>query len=295
MFESIDEALARLRAQRYLLSRELATSVFLACKLGKPLLIEGEPGVGKSELARALADALGTELVRLQCHARITDAEGAFEWNRAKQLLAMLRTARESEAVRHEAVFAEENLIRGPLLEALRFDGAMPPVLLIDRIDLADEAFEASLARYLEEFSVTVPEMGTIRARRAPIVVITSNGARQLDEGLRRRCVFVHVGYPPFEAEVDLVLANVPGIGRPLAGQVCNVVARLRAERAGRRPGIGEALDWARALVALRVIKIDVRSMDQTLGCLFKSAEDIERVRQHGLARLLAPAFDRAG
>jgi MoxR-like ATPase len=295
VFDSIDDALAGLRAQQYLVGRELATSVFLAGKLGKPLLVEGEGGVGKSELARALADARGTSLIRLQCHIGMTETGAVYEWDRAKQLLSILRTVHEDSATQQRTVFQEANLIRGPLLEALTCDGPEAPVLLIDRLDLVDNAFEAFLIEYLDSYSVAIPGVGTIAARPAPTVVLTSNGTRDISDGLKRACLYVVIGYPSFDAELELLTSSVPGMTRALAGQVCNVVARLRRETFARRPGIGEALDWARALVALRATALDVRTMDQTLGCLFKSAEDIKRCRRAGLGRLIAPAIDRAG
>ncbi|MEO9255431.1 MAG: MoxR family ATPase [Tepidiformaceae bacterium] len=298
MFESIDEVLAQLGQQRYLLGRELATSVFLAGKLGKPLLVEGESGVGKSELAAAMSAALDTRLVRLDCHSEMSEADAVYEWNRVAQLLAMLGERRGSDASRRRAVFHETNLIPGPLLEALTADGEAAPVLLIDRVDLVDSAFEAFLVEFLDGFRVTIPEFGTITAEREPLVVLTSNRTRGLAEGLKRCCLYTFVGYPPFDAEFELLVARVPGISRALAGQICNVVARLRSGGGGeftRRPGIGETLDWARALVALRCVELDGQVMDQTLGCLFKSADDIELARQGALAELLAPLFDRAG
>ena len=297
MFESIDDVAARLSQQQYFADREIATTVFLASKLDKPILLEGEAGVGKTELAKALARTLDARLIRLQCYPGLDAKHAAYEWNHARQLLRikLAEAGRESMQDVEREIFSEEYLIKRPLLEALTTDGATPPVLLIEEVDRADEEFEALLLEVLGEFQVTIPELGTIKAERPPLVVLTSNRTREIHDGLKRRCLYQWIGYPSFEREYEIVMVRVPGISRTLAGQVCNFIGRIRREDFDKRPGVTETIDWAMALVALHRSELDPDVIDQTLGCILKHSGDIEQFRRRKLVELLRPGVDRVG
>lgn len=297
MFESIDELIAGLGAERYVPGRDVATNVFLALRLGRPLLVEGAPGLGKSELARCLAATLGTELITLTCHAQIDEHEAAYEWDVAKQLLRirLAEANREPfERVERE-LHGRDYLISRPLLAA--FTASAPaPVLLVDGIDQAGRPFEAFLAEALSTFAFTIPGYGPVRAREAPVVVVTSTGSRPLSGALQRTCIFQHVEYPPFQDELAILMARVPGISRALAGSICNFVGRLRAMPGlVRPPALAEAIAWGQALVLLRRGELTGEVVDQTLGCLLKEPADIARFRRKPAEALLRPAFDRAG
>src|SRR5213080_1120035 len=267
-FGSPDEAQSALAAQNYLADRSLATAVFLAGELEQPLLLEGEAGVGKTKAAKALADATGSRLIRLQCHEGMDVHHALYDWDYPRQLLA-LRAAEGGAEVGE--LFSREFLLRRPLLEALEHDG--PVVLLIDEIDRADDEFEAFLLELLSDFQVTVPELGTVVAARRPLVVLTSNRTRELHDALKRRCLYHWIDYPSFEREAEIVRARIPGVPEAIAARVCAAVARLRGEELYKLPGVGETIDWARALVAL-----DDASLEETLGVALKVREDIDRV-----------------
>ena len=257
-----------LAGQRYLADRALATAVFLAAELGQPLLLEGEAGVGKTQAAKALAGASGARLIRLQCHEGMDLHHALYDWDYPRQLLA-LRAAEGGSSVGE--LFSREFLLRRPLLDALEHEG--PVVLLIDEIDRADDEFEAFLLELLSDFQVTVPELGTIVARGRPYVVLTSNRTRELHDALKRRCLYHWIDYPARARELEIVQALVPGVPEAIAERVCAAVERLRGEQLYKLPGVGETIDWARALVAL-----DGESLDETLGVVLKVREDIERV-----------------
>ena len=297
MFESIDDVAARLAAQNYFADREIATTVFLAARLNKPIFLEGEAGVGKTELAKALSRTLGAQLIRLQCYEGLDASHALYEWNYARQLLRIKLAEAEHESARQveKEIFSEEYLIKRPLLEALTAEGDAPPVLLIDEVDRADEEFEAFLLEVLSDFQITIPELGTIKAKRPPVVVLTSNRTREIHDALKRRCLYLWIGYPTFEREYEIVTTKVPGINRTLAGQLCNFMERIRREDFYKRPGVAETIDWGMALVALHRSELDQEVIDQTLGCIFKYTDDIEQFRRRKFVDLLQPGLDQRG
>ncbi|MCS7294187.1 MAG: MoxR family ATPase, partial [Chloroflexota bacterium] len=278
MFASIDDVRRLLAEQNYFADREIATVVYLAGKLQKPIFLEGEAGVGKTEIAKALAAALGSPLIRLQCYEGLDAHHALYEWNYAKQLLRIKLAeagGEDAHAVERE-LFSRDYLIPRPLLQALLADGPNPPVLLIDEVDRADEEFEAFLLEILADFQISIPELGTIRAHRPPFVVLTSNRTREIHDALKRRCLYLWIGYPSFERELAIVRAKVPGIDEHLAAQLCAFMQRLRQEDFYKKPGVAETIDWGMALVALHRDALDEETIDATLGCIFKYAEDIE-------------------
>jgi len=263
-----------LAGQGYLADRPLALTVHLARTLEQPLLLEGEAGVGKTEVARALATATGARLIRLQCHEGIDVNHAVYDWDYARQLLA-LRAA--EKGVDEGELFSRRFLIRRPLLEALEHDGEV--VLLIDEVDRADDEFEAFLLEFLADFAVTVPELGTITAQRAPMVVLTSNRTRELHDALKRRCLYHWIDYPSPAREREIVAARLPGVPEAIVARVCAAVARLREEELYKAPGVGETIVWARALLALG----DDADLDETIGAALKVREDVERVRERAV------------
>jgi MoxR-like ATPase len=263
----------------YIASGGLATALELALALEKPLLIEGPAGVGKTDAAKVLADVLATRLIRLQCYEGLDAATSLYEWNYPKQLLRIRLTESEHAPVeeREAQIFSEPFLLRRPLLEAITEQRA--PVLLIDEVDRADEAFEAFLLELLGEFQVTIPEVGTIRAKQRPAVILTSNRSRDLSDALRRRCLYLWLDYPSREEEIEILRARLPGIGERLAAQIAAFMAYLREQPFQKVPGIAESLDWAKALMRLHRDELDERSIEQTLGCFLKLQEDWELFR----------------
>ncbi len=276
---SVDAVAEALAGEHYLADRGLATSVYLAATLEQPLLLEGEAGVGKTEVARALAGALGARLIRLQCHEGIDLHQAVYEWDYQRQLLAL--RAAEAGGRAPGPLFGREFLLRRPLLEALEADPAQPTVLLVDEIDRADDEFEAFLLEFLADFAITIPELGTIQARRAPLVVLTSNRTRELHDALKRRCLYHWIDYPTREREAAIVRARLPGVPEAVAARVVGAVAALRAEELYKAPGVGETITWARALLALD----GPEALDETLGVALKVREDIDRVRERGVLR----------
>ena len=283
-----DEIATRLAEVGYIADRDLATALLLMDMLGRPLLIEGEAGVGKTEVAKALADVHATNLIRLQCYEGLDQSAALYEWNYQRQLLAIkAREGADAEDI-EAAIFSERFLLARPLLAAIRQD--TPPVLLIDEIDRADEEFEAFLLELLSDFQVSIPELGTIAARSIPRVVLTSNGTRDLSDALRRRCLYHHLDYPAQDREVRIILTRVPGILPALARQIAGLVAALRREELAKVPGVAETLDWARALLGLGVTDLaeDPATAFDTLACVLKTHEDRARITREVTDRLIA-------
>jgi MoxR-like ATPase len=278
---SIDQVIDRLTERRYIVDRGLATSIFLALKLKKPLFIEGEAGVGKTEAAKVMADVLGARLIRLQCYEGIDLAHAVYEWNYPRQLLhiRLLNESADRRAAEKE-IFSPEFLLRRPLLDAIDNDDAVPPVLLIDEIDRSDEEFEAFLLELLSDFQVSIPELGTITARKPPFVVITSNRTREVHDALKRRCLYHWIDYPNLDKEIAIVRARAPEAAEQLAREVAGLVHGLREMDLYKVPGVAETLDWARSLAALGANRIDSGLVDATLGAALKYQEDLERARE---------------
>ncbi|MFH8574667.1 MoxR family ATPase [Streptomyces zaomyceticus] len=272
-FSSVDDVAERLATTGYLASPAVATTVFLADRLGKPLLVEGPAGVGKTELAKAVTEVTGARLVRLQCYEGVDESRALYEWNHAKQLLRITAGRGESWDETRTDIFGEEFLLPRPLLTAIRSE--QPTVLLIDETDKADVEVEGLLLEVLSDFQITVPELGTITATRRPFTVLTSNASRELSEALRRRCLFLHIGFPEEELERRIVTLKVPGLDAALAGSVVRVVGALRAMDLRKVPSVSETIDWARTLLALGADRLDERVVRETLGVLLKHQEDI--------------------
>src|SRR5947199_4755752 len=278
---SIEATLALLAEADYLADRSLATVLFLALRMGRPLFLEGEAGVGKTEVAKVLAKTLERKLIRLQCYEGLDIAAAVYEWNYGAQMIAIRLAEAEGIADREhlaQDVFSEKFLIKRPLLQALEPDVAGSPVLLIDELDRTDEAFEAFLLEVLSDFQVTIPELGTVKAAHAPIVVVTSNRTREIHDALKRRCLYHWVGYPSAERELRIVRAKVPAIAKSLSEQVVHFVQALRKEDLFKAPGVAEALDWAAALAELDVMALDPLTVSDTLGVLLKYQDDIARL-----------------
>jgi len=288
--DSIDATVALLSDGDYIADRPLATVLFLALRMGKPLFLEGEAGVGKTEIAKVLAQTLGRRLIRLQCYEGLDVAAAVYEWNYAAQMIA-IRLGEADGAVDRERlahdVFSDRFLIKRPLLQALEPDPAGPPVLLIDELDRTDEAFEAFLLEVLADYQVTIPELGTIKAAHAPIVVITSNRTREIHDALKRRCLYHWVGYPTAARELTILRARLPGIGKKLSQQIVAFVQALRKQDLFKSPGVAETLDWAGALTELDVVALDPATVSDTLGVLLKYQDDIARVDQSQVKALL--------
>ncbi len=279
-FDSIEGVQDAMRAQDYICDRSLATVIFLAMKLEKPILLEGEAGVGKTEVAKVLAAMLGAKLIRLQCYEGLDVSTALYEWNFPRQMLhiKIAEAAADASAERIEQeIFSADYLIKRPLLEAIHSGRDTPPVLLIDEVDRSDEEFEAFLLEVLSDFQISIPEIGTIKAARHPVVILTSNRTREIHDALKRRCLFHWIDYPVFEKEYEIVCTKVAGIEEQLASQVCQFIEVMRQQDFYKRPGVAETLDWARALLYLGRARLDIPTITETLGCVLKYKEDIDK------------------
>ncbi len=288
--ESIDEVLSLLASSGYVADRSLATSLFLSLKMGKPLFLEGEAGVGKTEIAKVLSSALDRKLVRLQCYEGLDISSAVYEWNYSRQMIE-IRLAEASGNLDKQSlssdVFSEQFLIERPLLQALKSDDGKSPVLLIDELDRTDEPFEAFLLEMLADFQITIPEIGTINAEKPPVVIVTSNRTREIHDALKRRCLYHWVDYPTAERELQIIHTKLPRINEQLSEQVVAFVQKLRKEDLFKLPGVAETLDWAEALTQLDKMVLDSEGVDHTLGTLLKYQDDIAKIRGSEAARIL--------
>ena len=289
--EAVQEAFA---GENYITDRPLALTMMLAAYLDKPVLLEGEAGVGKTDVAKVLARVLETELIRLQCYEGLDVNSTIYEWNYARQILRirMAEQGHEEQAAIERTIFSDEFLLSRPIFQAIRHRGPRPAVLLIDEVDRADEEFEAFLLEVLSDYQVTIPELGTFVATHRPVVVLTSNRTRELNDALKRRCLYLWIDYPTRAKERDIVTRKVPGIQESLAEQVCGVMHTLREIDFHKRPGIAETLDWSRALVGLGSAELDPTTLEETVGCVLKYRDDVERLRTIGGAKILSGDVD---
>jgi len=288
---SVDEVLALLDREDYVADRRLATSAFLALKMGRPMFLEGEAGVGKTELAKVLAKGLGKKLIRLQCYEGLDISSAAYEWNYPRQMIE-IRLAESAGSVDRDAlahdIFAPRFLMKRPLLEALSPEDGVPPVLLIDELDRTDEPFEAYLLEVLAEFQITIPELGPIRAAAPPVVIITSNRTREIHDAIKRRCLYHWVGYPDAPRELAIVRRKCPQASESLARAIVAFTQRLRAMDFFKAPGIAETLDWAEALIALDRVALDPQTVADTAGVLLKYQDDVGALGPEVVARIIA-------
>ena len=278
--DSIEAVQEALRTHHYICDRSLATVLFLSMQLEKPILFEGEAGVGKTEVAKVLAEVLGAKLIRLQCYEGLDVNTALYEWNFPRQMLHIKVAESDSAASSAEIereIFSEDYLIKRPLLEAIHRGADEPTVLLIDEVDRSDEEFEAFLLEILSDFQVSIPEIGTIRAERHPVVILTSNRTRDIHDALKRRCLFHWIDYPVFDKEYEIVRTKIPGIEADLASQVCQFVETMRQQDFYKRPGVAETLDWSRALLYLGRARLDIPTITETLGCVLKYKEDMDK------------------
>jgi MoxR-like ATPase len=288
---AVDDVQELLRKGNYVADRALSTALFLALKLGRPLFLEGEAGVGKTEIAKVLAEVLGRHMVRLQCYEGLDVSSAVYEWNYARQMLEIRLAEAEGGADRDalaKDIFTDQFLVRRPLLQALEPFVEGPPVLLIDELDRTDEPFEAYLLEVLADFQITIPEIGTIKAEQPPIVIITSNRTREIHDALKRRCFYHWVDYPSAERELEIIRVRVPGAPERLSQQVVGFVQQLRAEDLFKLPGVAETLDWTQALMTLDRLELDPQTINDTLGTLLKYQDDIAKIQGSEAARLLA-------
>jgi MoxR-like ATPase len=297
--ETVDDVRDALAAHQYLADEGLATAIFLAIRLKRPLLLEGEAGVGKTEVAKVLARWTGGELVRLQCYEGIDAAQAVYEWDYSRQLLHLRAVEAKGEEVVEDELYSERFLVKRPLLRAIGYESealgaTVPPVLLVDEVDRADDEFEAFLLEILSDFTITVPELGTFRAQEPPLVVVTSNRTRDVHDALKRRCLYHWIAHPNFERELAILRVRAPDVPETLARQVAAAVEALRGLELYKPPGVAETIDWANALAALGNLAIDEHSVDVTLGTILKYREDQERTRAHGLRELVSAAMERS-
>jgi MoxR-like ATPase len=292
--KTVDDVRDALAAHDYLADEGLATAIFLALTLERPLLLEGEAGVGKTEVAKVLARWTGGELVRLQCYEGIDASQAVYEWDYSRQLLHLRAAEAGGAPIDEDALYSERFLVRRPLLRAIAHDGPPPPVLLVDEVDRADDEFEAFLLEVLADYSITVPELATFHAEQAPIVVVTSNRTRDVHDALKRRCLYHWIEHPDFERELAILRVRAPEVPDELARQVAAAVEALRDLDLYKPPGVAETIDWAHAVSALGATRLDERVVDVTLGTVLKYREDHERARAHGLDRLGLAAGERS-
>lgn len=292
-FASIDDVQSALGAQGYICGRDLATVVFLSLKLGRPLFLEGEAGVGKTEIAKAMAAALGKRLIRLQCYEGLDASSAVYEWNFTAQMIA-IRSAEASGGKSGDDLnadlFSDKYLIRRPLLEAMHPQEGGAPILLIDELDRTDEPFEAFLLEALSDFQVTIPELGTIKAEEPPLVILTSNRTREVHDALKRRCLYHWVDYPKYERELDILRAQAPEVAENLSRNVVAFVQHLRTEDLFKKPGVAETIDWAKCLLALDVIELSPEVISDTLGAVLKYQDDIAKIQGSEAKRILDEA-----
>ncbi len=291
--DSVDEVRKGLADNDYLADEGLATSIFLALRLHRPLLLEGEAGVGKTEVGKVLARWTGGELVRLQCYEGIDAAQAVYEWDYSRQLLHLRAAEARHDAVDEDELYTERFLVKRPLLRALAYEGDVPPVLLIDEIDRADDEFEAFLLELLSDWSISVPELGVVRAEVPPIVVLTSNRTRDVHDALKRRCLYHWIAHPDFERELAIVRMRAPQVADALAREVAAAVEAMRGLELYKPPGVAETIDWAEALATLGAARLDEQVVGATLGTILKYREDQERVQAHGIADLVRAAGAR--
>jgi len=292
--KTVDDVRDALAAHDYLADDGLATAIFLSLTLERPLLLEGEAGVGKTEVAKVLARWTGGELVRLQCYEGIDASQAVYEWDYSRQLLHLRAAEASGGPIDEDALYSEQFLARRPLLRAIGYDGPTPPVLLIDEVDRADDEFEAFLLEVLADYSITVPELATFHAARPPIVIVTSNRTRDVHDALKRRCLYHWIEHPDFERELAILRVRAPEVRDELARQVASAVESLRELDLYKPPGVAETIDWAHAIAALGASELDERIVDVTLGTVLKYREDQERARAHGLAGLGGTGEPRA-
>ncbi len=285
--ESIDQLQEALRGRHYVADRGLATAAYLALKLQRPLFLEGEPGVGKTEIAKVMADLLGTELIRLQCYEGLDVNQAVYEWNYTRQMLHIRLLESRGERASEAELFGKEYLLERPLLQAIERSKTQRPVLLIDEIDRSDEEFEAFLLEILSDFQITIPEIGTIKAVQPPVVVLTSNRTREVHDALKRRCLYYWIDYPSFEKEYDIVRAKLPHAAEKLAEQVTYFIQELRQQDLYKIPGVAETLDWTAALVALDAQALSVEVVENTIGVILKYQDDIEKVNGETTKQIL--------
>lgn len=293
LFDSIEDIEEKFADQGYITDRMLATTIYLSTALGKPIFLEGEPGVGKTEIAKVMSTVLGAELIRLQCYEGLDTHTALYEWNYPRQMLELrLQEARGMDKDQiGRNIFSEDFLLKRPLLSAIQAEGKVPPVLLIDEVDRSDEEFEAFLLEVLSDFQITIPEIGTITSKQRPVVVLTSNRTRELHDALKRRCLYHWIDYPNFQKEMLIVAARVPGIKERLSGQICRFMELIRQEDLYKRPGIAETIDWARALLSLSADELDPDVVYATLGCILKFKGDMEKVQEANLQQIVDRAM----
>jgi MoxR-like ATPase len=290
MFSSIDELQQALEKEKYICDRSLATVLYLALKLEKPILLEGEAGVGKTEVAKVMTQVLGRRLIRLQCYEGLDVTTALYEWNYPKQLLRIkMGESGKQPLERVENIFSREFLIARPLLEAIQSEASdQHIVLLIDEVDRSDEEFEAFLLEILSDFQITIPEVGTLSAKHRPLVIITSNRTREIHDALKRRCLYHWIDYPSFEKEFRIVTLKVPAIKETLAGQICQFMQTVRGKDFYKKPGIAETLDWANALIHLHKDHLDRSAVEETLGCILKHFEDVKKMKETDIQSCMA-------
>lgn len=291
---SIDQLQALLSQSQYIADRGLATSIYLALKLQRPLFLEGEAGVGKTEVAKVIARLLGTDLIRLQCYEGLDVNQAIYEWNYTRQLLHIRVAEARHETITERELFGPEFLLPRPLLKAIESARQQPPVLLIDEIDRSDEEFEAFLLELLSDFQITIPEIGTIRAEKPPVVILTSNRTREVHDALKRRCLYYWIDYPTFDKEMAIVLAKAPGASETLARQVTRFIQDLRTRDLYKIPGVAETLDWTTALVALDQTALSPAIVDETLGVILKYQDDVAQIKGETARQLLNRALSQA-